>query len=133
MVDPIRPNPSSVSPSSGIQKEQTPKIDRQFGAFIDEALKKSDAANSPYEVKLSNHAEKRLEERGLRLNQDDRTKLEEAVQTLEEKGSKNSLILLDDLALIASVQNKTIITALRSDEMTEVTNIDSAIKISKDA
>lgn len=113
-------------PFSTARNVNKPKVDRNFDVFIDDALKTTDTKN---EVKVSHHAQKRLDERGLQLNQDDLTKLEEAVMTLEAKGSKNSLILYDDLALIASIQNRTVITALRSDEMTDVTNIDSAIKM----
>ena len=53
------------------------------------------------------------------------TTLNTAVNELEEKGSEQSLLLYKDLALIASVRNRTIITALNPDELDTVTNIDS--------
>lgn len=124
-----RINSTDSARINSIEKQHTkqkPKIDRQFGAFIDEALQKT---NTSKEINISSHAQKRLDERGFSLNEHDWTKIGEAVQTLEDKGSKNSLILYDDLALIASIQNRTVITALRSDEMSDVTNIDSAIKV----
>lgn len=77
------------------------------------------------ELKVSNHAKKRLEQRGYALAQQDMTTLNTAVNELEEKGSEQSLLLYKDLALIASVRNRTIITALNPDELDTVTNIDS--------
>lgn len=76
-------------------------------------------------LKVSNHAKKRLEQRGYALEQQDMTTLNTAVNELEEKGSEQSLLLYKDLALIASVRNRTIITALNPDELDTVTNIDS--------
>ncbi len=77
------------------------------------------------DLKVSNHARKRLEQRGYALEQQDMTTLNTAVNELEEKGSEQSLLLYKDLALIASVRNRTIITALNPDELDTVTNIDS--------
>ncbi|WP_227872596.1 TIGR02530 family flagellar biosynthesis protein [Jeotgalibaca ciconiae] len=77
------------------------------------------------DLKISNHAQKRLEQRGLHLEENDYTQLNSAVDELEEKGSKNSLLLYKDLALIASIHNRTIITALDRDEVDTITNIDS--------
>lgn len=77
------------------------------------------------ELKVSNHAKKRLEQRGYSLAQQDLSTLNTAVEELHEKGSQNSLLLYKDLALIASVRNRTIITALNPDELDTVTNIDS--------
>lgn len=38
-------------------------------------------------------------------------------------------MLYNDLALIVSIENNTVITVLKGDELHEVTNIDSAIQI----
>lgn len=77
------------------------------------------------ELKVSNHARKRLEQRGYALAEQDISNLNTAVDELQEKGSQNSLLLYKDLALIASVRNRTIITALNPEELDTVTNIDS--------
>ncbi|WP_413526843.1 flagellar biosynthesis protein [Marinilactibacillus psychrotolerans] len=118
-------------PSSHSFKLNPPSVsvDRQFGSFIEDALKNVD---SEHKVTFSNHAQKRLDQHGISLDKKDLSNLEEAVQTLAEKGSKQSLILYDDLALIASIKNRKVITALKSDEMHEVTNIDSAIQVKRD-
>ena len=47
----------------------------------------------------------------------------------EQKGSKDSLVLLDDLAFVVSVKNKTVVTAVDSNRAKEnvFTNIDSVV------
>lgn len=105
-----------------------PKTDRRFQAFVDEALK---ANKSEEKIHFSNHAQKRMEQRGIKLDSKDLVNIDSAFTKLDQKGSENSLIIYDDLSLIASVKNRTIITASTTDEMTEVTNIDSAIHIKK--
>ena len=109
-----------------------PKTDRRFQAFVEEALKENqqiETVKPKSTINLSNHAVKRLEQRGIELDEDDMTKIEEAFETLDNKGAKNSLIIYNDLSIIASITNRTIITASLSDEMQEVTNIDSAILV----
>lgn len=118
-----------ASHRSHIQTHKQPPVDRAFQSFMQEALitPETETAN----VNFSNHAQKRLNQYGLVLNDTDIQRIEEAVETLDSKGSQNSLILYDDLALIASIKNKTVITALKAAEMSEVTNIDSAIHINE--
>ena len=110
-------------------RKVAPKADRQFQAFIEDALRVKEANTSP--INISNHAQKRMEQRGIHLDQTDLTKLNDAFETLNQKGANNSLIMYEDLSLIASVKNRTIITASKMEEMTEVTNIDSAILVKK--
>lgn len=102
------------------------KIDRTFSTFLNESLQKQTTAT---EMKISHHAQKRMEERGIQLNQSDLTTIEGAVEELNQKGSKNSLIVYKDMALITSIPNRTIITAMNTNEMETITNIDSVKKI----
>ncbi|WP_407371258.1 TIGR02530 family flagellar biosynthesis protein [Carnobacterium sp.] len=102
------------------------KIDRTFQTFFKESLQ---TQASSTEMKISNHAQKRMEERGIQLDQTDLTTIEDAVEELNQKGSKNSLIVYKDMALIASINNRTIITAMNANEMETITNIDSVKKI----
>ena len=109
-----------------------PKTDRRFQAFVEEPLKENqqiETVKPKSTINLSNHAVKRLEQRGIELDEDDMTKIEEAFETLDNKGAEHSVIIYNDLSIIASITNRTIITASLSDEMQEVTNIDSAILV----
>ncbi len=102
--------------------QKTIQSKRPFQSYVEEV---------ECQIHISNHAQKRMQQRGIHLDSTDLSKLDLAFSTLDKKGSENSLIIYDDLSLIASVKNRTIITASPTDEMTEVTNIDSAIHIKK--
>lgn len=80
-------------------------------------------------VKFSAHAQKRLESRGIRLNETELSGIKNAVEMASKKGARESLLLLDDLALIVSVKNRTVITAVDGESRKEnvFTNIDSAV------
>ena len=81
------------------------------------------------DLKFSAHALTRMEERGIGLSSLELERLEDAVQTASKKGSKSSLMLLDERAFVVSVANRTVITAMDSDGMKDqmVTDIDSAV------
>ena len=80
-------------------------------------------------VKLSAHAMDRMDKRDITLTDEDMVKINDAVDTLEKKGARESLLLYKDAAFVASIRNRTIITAMREQEIETITNIDSAVKI----
>ncbi|ULO10337.1 flagellar biosynthesis protein [Paenibacillus sp. 19GGS1-52] len=83
-------------------------------------------------LKFSNHAAKRLEQRGIELGSRELEQISSAVDKAAAKGSKESLILMKDMALIVSVQNRTVVTAMDGSSMKDnvFTQIDSAVIIS---
>lgn len=80
-------------------------------------------------VKFSQHAVARMQSRNLRLDQQDLRKLDEAVERIAQKGARESLVYLNDIAFVVSVKNKTVITAMDGSSAKEniFTNIDSAV------
>jgi flagellar operon protein len=81
-------------------------------------------------VKFSQHALQRLQSRNIHLGSDDLQKLNQAVAKAAQKGSKESLVLMNgNLAFVVSVKNKTVITALDGAGVKDnvFTNIDSAV------
>ena len=80
-------------------------------------------------VKFSQHALDRLQSRNMQLSVADLQKLNSAVEKAEKKGAKESLMLLNNMAFVVSVKNKTVITAMDGQSMKDnvFTNIDSAI------
>ena len=70
-----------------------------------------------------------MDSRQIRLNEADMASLQRAVTQAEEKGAKDSLVLLRDLAFIVSVTNRTVVTAVDGEHIKEnvFTNIDSAV------
>jgi flagellar operon protein len=80
-------------------------------------------------VKFSQHALQRLQSRDIKMGPAEITKLNTAVEKAAQKGARESLILMNDLALVVSVKNKTVITAMDGTSMKDnvFTNIDSAV------
>jgi flagellar operon protein len=93
------------------------------------------AANGPAEgaspLRFSAHALNRIKDRSISLGTELMGKLEKAVDTAAQKGSRESLILTDNAAFVVSVKNKTVITVLDRDQMNGnvFTNIDSTVVI----
>lgn len=86
---------------------------------------------APPELKFSAHAQTRMQSRGIELSPDETLRMREALQKVDAKGSKESLILTDKAAFVVSVKNGTVITAVDRSAMKEnvFTNIDSTIMI----
>jgi flagellar operon protein len=82
-------------------------------------------------VKFSKHASNRLESRNINLTETEITKLNDAVNKADSKGVREALIMMDNKVFIASVKNKTIITASERNELKDnvFTNIDGAVII----
>lgn len=99
------------------------KIDNSFKSILQESIKEKK------DFKISAHAQQRLEERHMDLKEVDMDRLNEALNSLEKKGARESLMLYKDMAFIASINNRTIITALEAEDVDIITNIDSAIII----
>jgi len=81
------------------------------------------------EVKFSSHASTRLKSRNIDITPEIMGKLEKAVSGAANKGAKDSLILMKDLAFIVNIPNRTVITAMDGESLKEnvFTNIDSAV------
>ncbi|MGZ3770180.1 MAG: TIGR02530 family flagellar biosynthesis protein [Bdellovibrio sp.] len=80
-------------------------------------------------VKFSNHAIERMRTRGISYSPDDISKLQDAISRAAAKGSKDSLVLMNDSALIVSVKNNTVVTVMDKNALKEnvFTNIDSTV------
>ena len=80
-------------------------------------------------VRLSAHAQERLRSRGIALSAEQARSLGGAVDRAAAKGAVRSLVLMDGLALIVSVPNRVVITAVEDASAREgvFTNIDSAV------
>lgn len=87
------------------------------------------AAQTANPIKFSNHAVERMMSRGISYSKEDMGRLNEAVDRASAKGSKDSLILMNDSALIVSVKNRTVVTVMDKNALKEnvFTHIDSTI------
>ncbi len=80
-------------------------------------------------LKFSKHALNRLSSRGIEMTKEQFTRLNEGKLMADEKGIKESLILVDDFKFIVNVPNNTVVTALNGEETNGkvFTNIDGAV------
>lgn len=103
---------------------QKPRIRESFAEVLERQQRDTG-------VKLSAHAQERLKQQNITISPQDIGKISDATRKAEQKGSKESLILLRDLALVVNIKNKTVITAV--DKMRQkdkiFTNIDSTVII----
>lgn len=102
---------ASIKPASG------------FDSILQEKLNVSEG------LKFSKHAELRLQARNINLTQAQKERMNQAVAKAESKGVKDSLVLMDNMAFVVNVRNKTVITAANSNELKDnvFTNIDGAV------
>jgi flagellar operon protein len=93
------------------------------GAFAD-AL-----AQAGQGLRLSRHAQKRVERRDLDLDPGRIARLNTAITRAAEKGARQSVVMLDDLAVVVDVRERTVVTAMQQGGGRErvFTNIDSVV------
>ncbi|PKG24934.1 TIGR02530 family flagellar biosynthesis protein [Niallia nealsonii] len=80
-------------------------------------------------LNISKHANERLQQRGIVIDDAKWKQIEAKVKQARQMGVKESLVLLNDAALIVSAKNNTVITAMDRQEATEqiFTNINGTI------
>ncbi len=83
--------------------------------------------NVKNDIKISKHAALRLNQ--INFNEDDIKNIEKGFKIAENKSAKNTVMIYKDVALIASVENRTLITAVEKERARDniFTNIDSVI------
>ncbi len=80
-------------------------------------------------LRFSSHAKARLNSREISLTEQEIEKLHSAIQTVESKGGRESLVVFPDKSFLVSVPNRTVITVFSNNNLEErvITNIDSVI------
>lgn len=107
--------------ASGGKKNK--EVETPFKEFLNKEIDKKES------FLISNHAAERLRDRNISLNEGDMKRINEGLNKAMEKGSNESVLLYKDLVLVASVKNRTIITAVdkTSSKDNVFTNIDSVV------
>lgn len=86
----------------------------------------ADAAGS---LRFSKHALGRLSDRNIELNTEQLERLNDGARKAQQKGIRDSLVIVDKLAFIVNVPNQTVVTAMDSTATDEniFTNINGAV------
>lgn len=116
-----------------LQNSQVNKSEVSSDCSFEELLKKkqNESVMENSALKFSKHAINRLNDRNIYLTDSQNTRLENGIKQASEKGIQESLVLMDSLAFIVNIPNKTVITAMEQTETNSsiFTNIDGAVII----
>lgn len=116
-------------PDSRIQSPaNTPQTNANLGSF-GELLKQKLQERAAQPLTFSKHAQTRTIQRGIEISPEDLERLTEAVGQAEDKGLKDTLVLMNNNAFIVNVPNRVVVTVVDgSDSENNVfTNIDGAV------
>lgn len=78
-------------------------------------------------LKFSKHANDRLASRNIDLSNEQLERLENGAKKAQEKGIYESLVMVDNIAFIVNIKNKTVVTAVNDSDALVFTNIDGAV------
>lgn len=100
------------------------------GLTFREVLQQSSAQKAETgELKFSKHALSRLSDRNITLDTEQLKRLQAGAEKAGEKGIRDSLVMVDRLAFIVNIPNRTVVTAMDSTATEEniFTNINGAV------
>ena len=113
-----------LSQKSSTHKVPLPKGSASFQDILAEKTGRSDGG-----LKFSKHAAGRLADRNNRLTDEQMERLSDGTQKADAKGIRESLVIVDELAFIVNIPNRTVVTAMDQTQTQEniFTNIDGAV------
>jgi flagellar operon protein len=79
------------------------------------------------QVRFSKHADTRLNDRNISLTEGQMERVESGIERAGEKGIRDTLVLVDDVALVVNIRSRTVITALQHGTENIFSNIDGAV------
>ena len=124
MTDKIFVHQQPIRPIEPVKTNQQ-QVKKPAGPSFKDAL----ANEISKELKFSAHAQARLQARNITLTESQLDRIHSGVEKAAGKGARESLVLVDDVALVVSIKNRTVITAVDDKNLKEnvFTNIDSAV------
>lgn len=126
------PSQGGVGSSERLQKKPEggkSEFDSVFESAIGKGQGGVDLNQIKSPLKFSAHASQRLQDRKIALDQATMARVNDAIDKAEAKGVEDTLVLTNDAALIVSVKNRTVITAMDRNNLSGnvFTNIDGAV------
>ena len=122
---------SGIQPAGQSTPARTPvQIPPSSGPAFRDVLRQQQQAPRPAgePLRFSAHALERLQSRKITISTDDMARMNQMADKAAQKGAKSSLFMLHNVAMVVSIKNRVVITAVDADSMKEnvFTNIDSA-------
>jgi flagellar operon protein len=125
-VNPLYANPvqqtRGTSPDITLSRNLGKNFGKSFGDVFNEQLE------SGKRLQFSKHAASRLSSREIALSDEQIQRVENGVMNAYAKGINDSLVLVDEVALVVNISSRTVITAIGRDSGKNIfTNIDGAV------
>lgn len=133
MMNPIAKQFTSIQQATDqyFNQKSVNKTNRVSDISFEDILRQQQnlAADETTELRFSKHAASRLESRGIALSTEQSARLENGVEQARAKGINDSLVVVDSMAFIVNVPNRTVVTAMDQNETNSnvFTNIDGAV------
>lgn len=120
---PVQPLERSNQKSRNNESSEVDGNKANFKDLLQKQINQND------KLQFSKHAKERIASRRINISDAQMNKLTSGLEKAADKGSKDSLIMVDDVAYVVSVENNTVITAIDDKNVKEnvFTNIDSAV------
>ncbi|MEC2053809.1 flagellar protein [Peribacillus psychrosaccharolyticus] len=117
---PLSSNPILLPPKTSVKQQ----AQQGFAKHLQSAVDTKSSALS-----VSKHAQKRLTQRNIEIDQLTWSKIEDKVREAKKMGVTDSLVITQNAALVISAKNNTVITAMGRDEASSqiFTNINGTI------
>jgi len=118
-IQPLRKTQQQNKPAQKNKKSDAPS----FKDILGEKM------NGKEKLSFSKHAQKRINSRSIPVSKAELDKLSSGVEKARTKGARDSLVMVNNVAYIVSVENNTVVTAVDEESMEDnvFTNIDSAV------
>ena len=118
-LQPLRKTQQQNKPAQKNNKSDSPS----FKDILGEKM------NGKEKLSFSKHAQKRINSRSIPVSKAELDKLSSGVEKARDKGARDSLVMVNKVAYIVSVENNTVVTAVDEESMEDnvFTNIDSAV------
>lgn len=127
MSFPVNGYPSIEQMTHQLGSARTSNASKKLNGVPFSEILQSKEQDQIRELKFSKHAYERLASRNIDMTDEQLIRLEEGAKKALEKGIKESLVMVDNLAFIVSITNNTVITAVGDDDSKVFTNIDGAV------
>lgn len=110
--------------SQKVNTSNSPEPELSFKEILDSKQSETEKTNG---LRFSKHANQRLATRNINLSAERMERLENGTTKAREKGIRESLVMVDDMAFIVNIKNNTVITAVGDSDGSIFTNIDGAV------
>ncbi len=133
LVPPLQPTGPAQAPDKSTRTEDGKSFQEvlrsKVASTVAPETSEKKVEGEEFSVRFSAHAAARLKQRGIEMDDARLMRLEQAVDMAAAKGGKDALVMMDDTAMVVSVTNRTVITALGREQAQHnvFTNIDSAV------